>query len=164
MKGVLAILAALGLFTTASVASAQSDEWFVGTHPEYHAALVRDVDDVFVAIFVPKEPSIYASPLLMETMAPACDTKQPVGLHATMAIMAFGDSAEERLAEVRRTVQDFYDRSVRSCPPSDDFEVRFFHRFDDAYLATDKLLVEAGIFPLDPIEGLGRDEQEDVSN
>lgn len=143
------MIAACGLLAVPNAAIAQSDEWFVGSHADYHAAMVRDLDGIFVAVYVAKEPSIYASPLLMETLAPACDTAQPVEMHGTQAIMAFGPTAEERLAEVRGVVQGFFDRSVESCPVADDFEARFFHRFDDAYLATDALLMEAGIFPLE---------------
>ena len=99
------MIAACGLLAVPNAAIAQSDEWFVGSHPDYHAAMVRDLDGIFVA--------------------------------------------EERLAEVRDVVQGFFDRSVESCPVADDFEARFFHRFDDAYLATDALLMEAGIFPLE---------------
>ena len=149
MRLLSAMIAACGLLAVPNAAIAQSDEWFVGSHPDYHAAMVRDVDGIFVAVYVAKEPSIYASPLLMETLAPACDTAQPVEMHGTQAIMAFGPTAEERLAEVRDVVQGFFDRSVESCPVADDFEARFFHRFDDAYLATDALLMEAGIFPLE---------------
>ncbi len=143
------MIAVCGLLAAPNAANAQSDEWFVGSHPDYHAAMVRDLDGVIVAVYVAKEPSIYASPLLMETVAPACDAAQPVEMHGTQAIMAFGSTAEERLAEVRNAVQGFFDRSVESCPVADDFEARFFHRFDDAYLATDALLMEAGIFPLE---------------
>lgn len=129
-------------------ANAQTDEWFVGSHPDYHAAMIRDIDGVFIAIYVAKEPTIYGSPLLMETMAPACDTAKPISMHATQAIMAFGQTAEDRLVEVRSVVQNFYDRSVSECAVADDLEARFFHRFDDAYMATDRLLSKAGIFPL----------------
>lgn len=141
-----------GIFTVPNAANAQAEEWFVGSHPDYHAAMMRDVDGIFVAIFVAKEPSIFLSPVLMETMAPACDTEKPIEMHRTEAIMTFGSTAQARLAEVRTAVQGFYDQSVRSCPIADDLEARFFHRFDDAYLATDALLVEAGIFPLDQAE------------
>ena len=144
-----AMIAVCGLLAVPNAANAQSDEWFVGSHPDYHAAMVRDLDGVFVAVYVAKEPSIYASPLLMETLAPACNAAQPVEMHSTQAIMAFGPTAEERLAEVRSAVQGFFDRSVESCRVADDFEARFFNRFDDAYLATDALLMEAGIFPLE---------------
>ncbi|MEG9268629.1 hypothetical protein [Qipengyuania sp. Mu-71] len=149
MRLLSAMIAACGLLAVPNAAIAQSDEWFVGFHPDYHAAMVRDLDGIFVAVYVAKEPSIYASPLLMETLAPACDTAQPVEMHGTQAIMAFGPTAEERLAEVRDVFQGFFDQSVESCPVADDFEARFFHRFDDAYLATDALLMEAGIFPLE---------------
>ncbi len=149
MRPLRVLVAACGFLAVPIAANAQSEEWFVGSHPDYHAAMARDVDGIFVAFYVPKEPSIYASPVLMETLAPACDTEQPIEMHSTQAIMAFGPTAEERLAEVRNAVQGFFDRSVRSCPIADDLEARFFHRFDDAYLATDALVVDAGIFPLE---------------
>ena len=149
IRSLRVLLAACAFLAVPNAANAQSDEWFVGSHPDYHAAMVRDVDGIFVSVYVAKEPSIYASPLLMETLAPACDTEQPIEMHSTEAIMAFGPTAEERLAEVRNAIQDFFDRSVKSCPMADDLEARFFHRFDDAYLATDRLLIEAGVFPLE---------------
>ncbi|MEX0342101.1 MAG: hypothetical protein AB3N06_05905 [Erythrobacter sp.] len=149
MRLIRAMAAVCGLLMLPNAANAQSDEWFVGSHPDYHAAMVRDVDGFFVAVYVAKEPSIYASPLLMETLAPTCGAERPIEMHSTQAIMAFGPTAEERLAEVRTAVEDFFNRSVRSCPIADDFEARFFYRFDDAYLATDALLIEAEIFPLE---------------
>ena len=90
MRLLSAMIAACGLLAVPNAAIAQSDEWFVGFHPDYHAAMVRDLDGIFVAVYVAKEPSIYASPLLMETLAPACDTAQPVEMHGTQAILAFG--------------------------------------------------------------------------
>ena len=149
MRLLRAMIAVCGLLAFSATANAESDEWFVGSHPDYHAAMIRNLEGFFVAVYVAKEPSIYASPLLMETLSPACDAARPVELHSTEAIMAFGPTAEERLAEVRNAVQGFFDRSVESCPVANDFEARFFHRFDDAYLATDALLMEAGIFPLE---------------
>ena len=167
MRLLRVLIAAIGFFAVPSATFAQSDEWFVGSHPDYHAAMVRDIDGLFVAIYVAKKPSIYATPVLMETIAPACDTKRPIEMHSTEAIMAYGATATDRLAEVRDVVQNFFDRSVKSCPIADDLEVRFFHRFDDAYLATDALLVEAGIFPLSEDEDVERDSsatgQEDSS-
>lgn len=148
LKFLRLLVAACGLLTTSTAVNAQADEWFVGSHPDYHAAMVRDIDGIFVAIYVATEPSMYGSPLLMETNAPTCDTKMPISLHATEAIMAFGQTAEDRLIEVRSVVQAFYDQNVRECAATTDLEARFFHRFDDAYMATDRLLSEAGIFPL----------------
>ena len=147
VKRTLVVLVACALLKVSNTAHAQAEEWLVGSHPEYHAAMVREVDGIFVAIFVPKEPSAYFSPVLMETMAPVCGSKQPIELHATEAIMAFGATPEDRLSEVRNAVQEFFDQRVKECPLTADFEERFFHRFDGAYMATDSLLVEAGIFP-----------------
>ena len=65
--------------------------------------------------------------------------------------MAFGQTAEERLVQVKSVVQAFYDKNVNKCGVSDDLEARLFYRFDDAYMATDELLLDAGIFPLDEI-------------
>ncbi|WP_370176998.1 hypothetical protein [Alteriqipengyuania sp.] len=62
--------------------------------------------------------------------------------------MAFGETAADRLTEVRQAVRSFFDRHVEDCPAAADLESRFFYRFDDAYLATDALLLEAGVFPL----------------
>ena len=151
MKFLQLIFAVCGLSAIPAAANAQTDEWFVGSHPDYHAAMVREIDDIFVAIYVTKEPSKYLSPLLIETMAPSCDTKKPVTLHSTEAIMAFGQTAEERLVQVKSVVQAFYDKNVNKCGVSDDLEARLFYRFDDAYMATDELLLDAGIFPLDEI-------------
>ncbi|MEL1250356.1 hypothetical protein [Aurantiacibacter gilvus] len=148
IRRLLISFAVFALSATPTALTAQTDEWFVGSHPDYHAAMVRDIDGIFVAIYVAKEPSIYASPLLMETVAASCDTERPIELHSTSAIMADGATASERLDEVRRVVENFFDRSVEGCEVADDLESRFFDRFDDAYLATDGLLVEAGIFPL----------------
>ena len=161
MKLLQALLVFIGLIAVQAPASAQSDEWFVGSHPDYHAAMVRELDGLFVAVYVSKEPSIYASPVLMETVALACDTERPIEMHATEAIMVSGGTAAERLVEVRDAVQSFFDRSVESCSVADDLEERFFHRFDDAYLATDALLVEAGVFPL--ANGDGSDAELDDS-
>ena len=159
------LVAACVFLAIPTAAIAQSDEWFVGSHPDYHAAMMQQIDGIFVVVYVAKEPSIYATPVLMETIAPACNTERPIELHGTTAVMAFGQTAEDRLAEVKSAVQRFIERSVGACPVADDFEARFFYRFDDAYLATDALLVEAGIFPLDEIDGMDRDsstvEQED---
>ena len=167
MRPLKLLAATLLVLAAPSALHAQSDEWFLGSHPDYHAAMVRDIDGIFVAIYVAKEPTIYGSPLLMETMAPACDTKKPIGMHATRAVMAFGETAEERLELVRDNVQSFYDMSVKPCPPSEGLEAKLFHRFDDAYLAMDAMLMEAEIFPLSPDEDLGLDkpeaEQEDSS-
>ncbi|WP_346031965.1 hypothetical protein [Erythrobacter westpacificensis] len=148
MRRLLITFAILALSATPTALTAQTDEWFVGSHPDYHGAMVRDIDGMFVAIYVAKEPSIYASPLLMETVVASCDTERPIELHSTSAIMADGATASERLDEVRRVVENFFDRSVEGCEVADDLESRFFYRFDDAYLATDGILVEAGIFPL----------------
>ena len=160
MKLVRALFAALGLLVASAVAHAQSAEWFLGSHPEYHAAMVRNTDGIFIAIYVAKKPSVFGSPLVMETMVPACDTKRPISMHKTQAIMALGASAEDRLNVVRSTVQSFYDMSVKPCPPVEGLEAKLFHRFDDAYLAMDAMLVEAKIFPLSPEEDLGLDEPE----
>ncbi|QZD92843.1 hypothetical protein K3162_02010 [Qipengyuania xiapuensis] len=148
IKLLLTPLVIAGLLATPNTLSAQDDEWFVGSHPDYHAAMVRDIDGLFVAVYVAKEPTIWGSPLLMETNEPVCDTKRPMSFHKTEAIMAFGKTATDRLEVVRQTVQGFFDSATKSCSVADDLEARFFHRFDDAYLATDALLVEAGIFPL----------------
>ena len=157
MKQLLGLVATIGFLAAPTTSLAQSDEWFVGSHPEYHAAMVRETDGILVAVYVAKEPSIYASPVLMETIAPACDPERPIEMHSTEAILAFGATAADRLSEVRSAVQSFFDRSVKPCPVADDLEARFFHRFDAAYLATDALLVEAGIFPLGDGEDLDRD-------
>ena len=149
MRRLKILLTPFALLVASPTVSAQEDEWFVGSHPEYHAAMVRDIDGIFVAIFVAKEPSIYASPLLMETVVPSCDTSRPIELHGTQAIMADGETASERLIEVRRVVEGFFERATDGCEVAEDLEARFFYRFDDAYLATDDLLVEAGIFPLE---------------
>lgn len=148
MRRLHIMIALFALLATPTTLAAQSEEWFVGSHPEYHAAMVRDIDGIFMAIYVTKEPSIYASPLLMETIAPACVTERPIEFHSTEAIMANGATAAERLNEVRQVAQSFFDRSLEDCQIADDLESRFFYHFDDAYLATDELLVEAGIFPL----------------
>ncbi len=167
MRLLKVIVAGLLVIACPSGIQAQSDEWFLGSHPDYHAAMVREIDGIFVAVFVAKEPTIYGSPLLMETMAPACDTKRPIGMHATQAIMAFGATPEDRLKVVRDTVQSFYDRSVKPCSPSEGLEAKLFHRFDAAYLAMDAMLVEADILPLSPDDDSGFDEpkaeQEDSS-
>ena len=160
MKALKVIVAGFLAIATPSLAHAQSDEWLLGSHPDYHAAMVRDIDGIFVAIFVAKEPTIYGSPLLMETMVPACDTKRPIGMHATEAIMAFEGTAEARLKTVRDTVQSFYETNVKPCPPSEGLEAKLFHRFDDAYLAMDAMLVEAEILPLNPDDDLGLGEPE----
>ncbi len=168
MKILRILLYLFGLLAFNTAALAQTDKWFVGSHPDYHAALVRNLDGVFVAVYVTKQPSQFATPMLLETMAPTCDTKKPIEMHSTQAIMAFGATAEIRLAEARAAVEGFLDRSVRSCPIADDFETRFFHRFDDAYFATDALLVEAGVFPLSSAESVAPEEsgseQEDSSD
>ena len=160
MKPLKVIVFGFLAIATPSLVHAQSDEWFLGSHPDYHAAMVRDIDGIFVAIFVAKEPTIYGSPLLMETMAPACDTKRPIGMHRTEALMAFEGTAEDRLKTVRDAVQSFYDTSVKPCPPSEGLEAKLFHRFDAAYLAMDAMLVEAEILPLNPDDDLGLDEPE----
>lgn len=149
------LVLSVALVLTPTSALAQTDEWFVGSHPEYHAAMIRDIDGIFVAIYVAKEPSRFGSPLLMETVYPACGTSKPVEMHSTRAIMAVGETAQERLVEVRETVEFFLERATSDCSYPADLEARFFHRFDAAYLATDALLVEAGIFPLDLDASLG---------
>ncbi|NNC59039.1 MAG: hypothetical protein HKO05_03500 [Erythrobacter sp.] len=150
-------LAALVLLVTSIAAYAQSDEWFLGSHPDYHAAMVRDIDGIFVALYVAKKPTVFGSPLLMETVAPACNTKRPIEMHETEAIMALGATPEDRLKVVRASVQRFYDSSVKPCPPTKDLETKLFHRFDDAYLAMDAMLIEANVFPLSSDEDAGND-------
>ncbi|MXP46709.1 hypothetical protein GRI43_04780 [Altererythrobacter luteolus] len=158
MKRLSIFVSLFAFLVTPSAVSAQEDKWFVGSHPEVHAAMVRDIDGIFVAIFVAKEPSIYASPLLMETVVPSCDTSRSIEMHSTRAIMADGETASERLIEVRRAVEDFFERSTEGCEIAENLEARFFYRFDDAYLATDGLLVEAGIFPLSNYEAESSEE------
>ncbi|WP_379546904.1 hypothetical protein ACFCW2_12815 [Qipengyuania sp. DSG2-2] len=115
--------------------------------------MVRELDGIFIAIFVSKEPTAFGPAILMETVAPACDTKRPIEMHSTRSIDATGATAEERLEIVRDAVSWFYESSIEPCAQAQDLEARLFHRFDDAYLAMDALLVEANFLPLSSAEG-----------
>ncbi len=162
MRALWLLTTFFGLFAVQAPALAQTDEWFVGSHPEYHAAMIRDIDGVFVAIHAKKGDPLMASPVVMETNRPTCSTVRPIELHATEALMVFGSTPSERLVQVRTAVQYFFEKHAEDCPISANFEDRFFHRFDAAYLAIDALLVEAGIYPLDdgPRQGdYGRDAE-----
>ncbi|MGE5952312.1 MAG: hypothetical protein ACM308_01635 [Qipengyuania vulgaris] len=157
-------LALISMIICSVPAYAQEERWQVGQHPDYHVAMVKQVDDVFVAIYVSKEPSIYMSPVLMETVLAPCGETGPISLHSTEAIMTFGPTAEDRSKEVRDALDDFFERGQSTCDLANDLEERFFNRFEDAYAATDAILVEAGIFPLaDPLgetdEGLTEPDQ-----
>mgnify|MGYP003638635671 CR=1 FL=1 len=148
MKKLIGFLFALGYLSIfGSPAIAQEETWQVGRNDEYHVAMVKQVDEVFVAIFVAKKPSIYGSPLLMETMVP-CGDKKPMSFHSTEAVMAFGLTAEERLKQVREALEAFFENSRSTCKLADGIEQQFFKRFEDAYIATDAILVDAGVFPL----------------
>ena len=137
-------------------ANAQDEKWHVGQHPDYHVALVKQVDDVFVAIYVSKEPSAYATPLLMETVLAPCGDTGPLSLHSTRALIVLGETVEDRMTEIRAALDQFFERGQSTCDLADDLEERFFVRFEDAYAATDAILVEAGIFPLsDPFGDVG---------
>ncbi len=129
-------------------AGAQEEKWQVGQHPDYHVAMVKQVDQVLVAIYVPKKPTMYGTPLLMETVLAPCGEKKPISMHATEALLVFSTTAEERLSEVRDALHTFLEGGKASCKLADNIEERFFHRFDEAYAATDAILVEAGVLPL----------------
>lgn len=156
-------LALICMIICASPAFAQEERWQVGQHPDYHVAMVKQVDDVFVAIYVSKEPSIYMSPVLMETVLAPCGETGPLSLHGTEAIMTFGPTAEDRSKEVRDALERFFERGQSTCDLASDLEERFFNRFEDAYAATDAILVEAGIFPLDDLFGQDGEGQRELN-
>lgn len=62
--------------------------------------------------------------------------------------MAFGATVDERSKEVREALETFFESKRGTCDLAGELEQRFFIRFEDAYTATDAILVEAGIFPL----------------
>jgi hypothetical protein len=141
---------------------AQEPVWKVGAHPDYHVAMVKQVDDVIVAIYVSKEPAIYASPLILETVLAPCSEEKPLSMHVNEAIFAFGKTSEDRKAEVRLTLESFFESGKKKCILADDIDVRFFRRFDEAYAAADEILVEAGVFPLtDPDADLEERSEDD---
>ena len=140
--------ALISVIACASPADAQEERWQVGQHPDYHVAMVKQVDDVFVAIYVSREPSIYMSPVLMETVLAPCGETGAVSLHGTEAIMTFGPTAKDRSKEVRDALDQFFERGQSTCDLASNLEERFFNRFEDAYAATDAILVAVGIFPL----------------
>ena len=142
------VFAAFLLSAFALPATAEDEKWHVGQHPDYHVALVKQVDEVFVAIYVSKEPSKYMSPVLMETILAPCGEEKPISLHSTKALMVLGETLEERMKVVRENLESFFERGQGTCNLAADLEQRFFNRFEDAYAATDVILVEAGIFPL----------------
>lgn len=153
-----AALAAASIF--AAPVNAQEEKWQVGQHPDYHVAMVKQVDQVLIAIYVTKKPSIYGTPLLMETVLAPCGTKKPISMHGTKALMAFGKTPEQRSREVRDAVESFLEHGKSSCKLANNIEERFFNRFEEAYAATDAILVKAGVFPLsDPLtEGGDQDD------
>ena len=125
----------------------------MGQHPDYPVAMVKHVDDVTIAIYVSKEPSPFASPIILETMLSPCGEKKPIAMHASQAIIALGTSVEERRQEVREVLDAVFERGRASCKLAADLEERFFRKFEETYAATDAILVEAGIFPLsDPFQ------------
>lgn len=143
------ILLVIGFLSViAGPANAQDEDWRVATHPDYHVALVKRVDDVFVAIYASKKPSQFGSPLLMETVLAPCGENKPLSLHSTEAIFVSGPTVQERSKEIREAIESFLKGGKSTCNLADDLEQRFFVSFEKAYAATDAILVEAGIFPL----------------
>ena len=149
MNQIIRILLAIGFLSAiAGPAIAKEDDWQVATHADYHVAMVKQVDDVFVAIYASKKPSQFGSPLLMETVLAPCSEKKPLSMHSTQAVFVSGVTVQERSREIRETLESFLEGGKNTCFLAEDIETRFFVRFEAAYAATDAILVEAGVFPL----------------
>lgn len=155
------LLAMAFLSVIAGPANAKDQDWQVATHPDYHVAMVKQVDDVFVAIYASKKPSQFGSPLLMETVLAPCGEKKPLSLHSTQAIFVSGVTVQARSKEIWEALESFLEGGQSTCNLAEDIEPRFFVRFEAAYAATDAILVEAGILPLTELSPGSEDMSDD---
>jgi hypothetical protein len=149
------------LSVIAGPANAKDQDWQVATHPDYHVAMIKQVDDVIVAIYASKEPSQFGSPLLMETVLAPCGEKKPLSLHSTQAIFLFGATVQARSKEIGEALESFLEGGQSTCNLAEDIEPRFFVRFEAAYAAADAILVEAGILPLTELSPDSEDTSDD---